>query len=196
MACIAHFALCFAMACSAAGETSDPVVELASAEPVAKAEPARCGMAFDPAPELLAATESAAEGWSAATGWDVRVGAGGLPVKAWASLFVEYTADGHALLSAINHGGTMRHICGLSTWTDDDSAVRMIDASLTYGNCEPEWAVAHEIGHALARMKRHSFTGLMASGESEDKSAMLDTASLALICYTQPCSVFHPENSP
>lgn len=148
-------------------------------------------MAFDPAPELEAATRVATERWSTATGCDVRVEAGGVPLKAWSSLFVEYREDGRALLSDINHGGTMRSICGLSTWTDDETAVRIIDVSLA---CDVEDGVTHEMGHALARLKRHSFTGMMASGENPDRTHVIDAASLELVCYSFPCASFEPEH--
>lgn len=148
-------------------------------------------MAFDPAPDLEAATRVAAERWSAATGCDVRVEAGGVPMKAWARLFVEYREDGRALLADINHGGTMKSICGLSTWTDDESAVRIIDVSLA---CDVEDAVTHEMGHALAHLKRHSFTGMMASGENPDRTLDIDAASLELVCYSFPCASFNPEH--
>lgn len=147
-------------------------------------------MAFDPTPDLEAATRVAAERWSTATGCDVRVEAGGVPMKAWARLFVEYREDGHALLADINHGGTMKSICGLSTWTDDESAVRIIDVSLA---CDEEDAVAHEMGHALARLRRHSFTGVMASGDNPERSPVIDAASLDLVCFELPCPAIEPE---
>jgi hypothetical protein len=183
-------------ACAQGAELEDPqlagpfMLHQAEAEP----EPVPCGMAFDPAPELLAGTEAAAERWSAATGCDVRVEAGGVPMKAWTSLFAETRPDGHTLLSRINHGGTMRHICGLSTWTEDASAVRIIDVSLPYPGCEDvEWSVAHEMWHALVAVKGHALSGIGASGDSPDKSALIDAASLAAVCSSLPCSVFSPE---
>lgn len=151
---------------------------------------AYCYVAFSPDEALRPAAERAAERWSGATGCDVVLADGGIPIVAWSRLFVEYTDDGHALLSDINHGGTMRSLCGLSTWTEDESAVRIIDVSLA---CNAEDAVTHEMGHALSRLKRHSRTGVMAAGENTARSSAIDAASLELVCYELPCAAQNPE---
>lgn len=151
---------------------------------------AYCFVAFSPDEALRPATELAAARWSLATGCEVVVAEGGVPLVSWSRLFVEYTSEGRALLSAINHGGTMKSLCGLSTWTDDESAVRIIDISLA---CDEEDAVAHEMGHALARLRRHSFTGVMASGDNPARSPIIDAASLELVCYELPCANASPE---
>jgi hypothetical protein len=151
---------------------------------------AACWVVVTPDGALLAETERAAERWSEATGCDVRVGEGGVPIVAWPRLFVEYTADGRALLADINHGGTMKPLCGLSSWTEDESAVRIIDVSLA---CDVGDAVTHELGHALAGLKRHSFTGMMAAGDNPARSRVIDAASLELVCYQLPCAAPSPE---
>lgn len=186
--------LVLAIAACAQGAEIDPQLVGPFVLHASSPEPEPCGMAFDPAPALLAATEDAAARWSAATGCDVRVEAGGVPIVAWYSLFVEYR-EGRALLSSINHGGTMRHICGLSTWTDDDSAVRIIDVSQPYPGCEDtEWSVMHEMFHALVGERGHSESGVGASGNDPDRSPRIDEASLLAVCSRRPCSAFTPES--
>lgn len=147
-------------------------------------------MAFSPDEALRPAAELAAARWSLATGCEVVVAEGGIPLLSWSRLFVEYTSEGRALLADINHGGTMKSICGLSTWTDDESAVRIIDVSLA---CDVDDAVAHEMGHALAGVKGHAASGVLASGEDPDRSPLIDAASLGGVCYTLPCRAFNPE---
>lgn len=147
-------------------------------------------MAFSPDEALRPAAELAAARWSLATGCEVVVAEGGIPLVSWSRLFVEYTDEGRALLSDINHGGTMKSLCGLSTWTEDESAVRIIDVSLA---CDEEDAVTHEMGHALARLRRHSFTGVMASGDNPARSPIIDAASLDLVCFELPCPAIEPE---
>lgn len=176
-------------ACAQGTELDSPQV----GEPMpvdAAPAPAPCGMAFDPAPELLGAAEAAARRWSAATGCDVRVQAGGIPIVAWPRLFVEYTDDGHALLSEINHGGAMKSICGLSTWERDQAAIRIIDVSLA---CDVDYALAHEMGHALAGVKGHAASGVLAAADDPDRSTVIDEHSLGGVYYSFPCASFVPE---
>lgn len=162
-----------------------PSVELAVEQ-----TPEPCGFVFSPAPELHDAAVTAAARWSAATGCDVRVGEGGLPIVAWPILFVEYTPDGQTLLADHNVGGTMRSICGLADWDAADTEIERLHVALA---CDEEDAVTHEMGHALARLKRHSLTGVMASGENEDRTHVIDAGSLELVCYSFPCASFVPE---
>lgn len=146
-------------------------------------------MAFSPDEALRPAAEIAAARWSLATGCEVVVADGGVPLVSWPRLFVEYTEDG-SRLSETNEGGTMKSLCGFSSWTEDESAVAIIDVSLA---CDEEDATTHEMGHALARLRRHSFTGMMASGENPARTHVIDAASLDLVCYSLPCASFVPE---
>lgn len=148
-------------------------------------------MAFSPDDALRPAAEFAAARWSVATGCEVVIAEGGVPLVSWPRLFVEYTDDGRALLAEVNHGGTMRSICGLSTWTEDESAVRIIDVSLA---CDEEDAVAHEMGHALAGIRRHSFSGVLASGDNPARTPLIDEGSLDVVCYQLPCARRVPES--
>lgn len=134
-------------------------------------EPAPCGMAFDPAPELRGATEKAAERWSAATGCDVRVEAGGVPVVVARGLT---TSGGKRVAGAWRHTAAEPDIC------------RRIDIDDQLGG---PITVAHELGHCLGA-RGHSETGLMAEGAP----GPIDGASLALVCSALHCSVFVPES--
>ncbi len=135
-----------------------------------------CGMAFDPDPSLKAATEYAVVRWSAATGCDIRVEEGGIPVYAHDHFYAVDEPD--------------REICGLATWAEDESGVIRLDVSLA---CGVEDTVTHEVGHAIAGWKRHSFAGVMAAGEDEDRTGVIDLASLEMVCYHFPCAVLNPE---
>jgi len=196
---VAHYLTCLALALLPSCVSPPPQDVDAAPGPTPSGEsvvlaqetPEPCEMAFAPPPELLDATEAAAARWSAATGCDISVSDDGIPMKSWPHLFGELTADGkHNLLSAINHGGTMRSLCGLSTWEEDAPTVRIIDIAL---DCDVPDAVAHEMGHALAQLKRHSLTGVMADGKATARTHAIDSASLELVCYSLPCRAFEPE---
>jgi hypothetical protein len=133
-------------------------------------DPAPCGMAFDPAPELLAATESAAARWSAATGCDVKVESGGVQVR------IASTAErgGHQA-AAIRNRETGEWFVGVAPgllpWT-------------------AETLLAHEFGHVFGCL-RHSAEGLMA--ETTRLNAPIDVEALACVCTAFDCTVFAPE---
>lgn len=152
--------------------------------------PPECRVAFSPDEALRPAAEIAAARWSVATGCEILVADGGIPLVAWPILFVEYTPDGQTLLADRNVGGTMRSICGLAEWNDADTEVERLHVALA---CDVEDAVTHEMGHALARIKAHSWSGVMASGENEDRTHVIDVGSLELVCYPFPCASFVPE---
>jgi len=147
--------------------------------PVDEPESPPCGMAFDPDPELLDATQRAADRWSAATGCDIRIEDGGVPVIV------------HDHLYAVKDPS--QEICGLATCTEDESAVIKLDVSLACSDTED--TTTHEMGHALARLKRHSLTGVMASGMNKNRTTVIDAASLELVCYSFECAEIVPEIS-
>lgn len=165
------------MCCASGVELNDP--ELA---PLADAvwvlhddEP--CGMAFDPVPELLQDTVSAAARWSVATGCDVRVESGGIPIRAEGYLQDE-TGDA---------------ACGLATWDDARTGVQTISIAMVDIRCLPPYTVLHEMGHALADIQAHSLSGVMAAAASKGKSTRINAASLELVCRGMHCAHFEPE---
>lgn len=151
---------------------------------------AYCYVAFSPDEALREEAELAAARWSVATGCEVVLAEGGVPITAWRALFVEYAPDDRPILAETNDTGTKREKCGLSRWDDEDRAVVQIDVSLA---CDTEDAVAHEMGHALSGLKRHSFTGVMADGHNPDRTPLIDVGSLEIVCYARPCPRRVPE---
>jgi hypothetical protein len=152
-----------------------PDLDPAVGEELAELEP--CGMAFHPDPELQGAVAQAGARWSVATGCDVRAEEGGVPVYAYAHLYSTSEPD--------------REICGSATWSEDGAEVIRLDVSLACNDVED--TVTHEVGHALARLKGHSFTGVMASGMNEDRTGVIDASSLELVCYLFDCVAFNTE---
>jgi hypothetical protein len=164
---LAIAASALSMGCASATELTDAALM----GPFVLHEPEPCGMAFDvQAPELLAATLTAAERWSAATGCDVRVADGGLPIIIMDEL--QTTAGDIA-------AGACRHREG--------EPCSRIDIHSIYGGPR---TIAHEIGHALAGVEGHSATGLMAEGAP---GGQIDSASLELVCRRMHCETFAPE---
>lgn len=161
----------------AQGVDIDPEVVTPDLSPAVEELAEPCGMAFSPDLELLAATEAAAVRWSTATGCDVRVREGGIPIFAYDHLYATEEPD--------------REICGKATWSEDESEVIYLEVSLA---CNVEDTTTHEVGHALAQLKGHSFTGVMASGHNKNRTELIDEASLELVCYLFDCVGFNPES--
>ncbi len=157
-------------ACSQGAESEDPQLAGPFVLHAGEPEPAPCGMAFDPAPELLAATEAAAARWSAATGCDVRVEAGGVPVIVADDL---RTASGKRAAEAWRHTAAEPDVC------------RRIDVDSELGG---PISVAHGLGHCLGA-RGHAESGLMADGAP----GVIDAASLSLVCSLLDCTAFAPE---
>ncbi len=190
LATVLLLSLSLALGCG--GERSPPSLSADAPGPsLTEGAVPECRVAFSPDEALRHVAEMAAARWSLATGCDVVVADDGVPMKGWQpALFVEYTDDGRALLASINHGGTMRSICGLSSWNDDEPGVRFIDVSM---GCDVEYAVTHEMGHALAGVKGHAASGVLAEGDDPDRSPLIDEASLGGVCHTLPCRAPNPE---
>lgn len=171
---------------------ADQVPEFQGELPCSRVYTPRVEKLDDPT-EALDAMHNAATRWSAAMSCDISIGEGGTPIVAWPSLFAEEREDGRTLLSSINHGGTMRHLCGLATWNDEDTAVKIIDVSGTYMDCDAEWATLHEMWHDLVGVKGHMEAGIGAAGDDPDKSPFIDADSLSAVCAHNHCSVQQPE---
>lgn len=153
-----------------------------------------CGMSFDAPPELLGVTERAAQRWSDATGCDVRVEAGGVRMKAYTPMFVDYLPGGRVGISERpNPDGSSETPCGIAVW-GDGVEIKVLAISLHHPACELEHTVVHEMGHALSGIRGHSGDGALASGDSEHKSGVITESSLALVCSGLPCAAFRPEH--
>lgn len=153
-----------------------------------------CSVAFSPDEAARPAVEMAAARWSVATGCDVKAAPGGVPVTATLLLFVEYDADGNPTLFDSNPSGTRKALCGISIWDETLTRVEAIHIALDDVACTGEDAATHELGHALAGLRRHAFDGVMAQGKTEAWSPLITEQSLALACAGTPCSVFEPED--
>jgi hypothetical protein len=130
-------------------------------------EPAPCGLAFDPDPELLEATEAAAARWSAATGCDVRIEAGGIAVR----IASTEQRGGHQAAARRNRetGEWAIGVApGLLPWTADT-------------------LLTHEFGHVLGCVE-HTPDGLMA--EVIELYAPIDESALRCVCAVLECAVF------
>jgi hypothetical protein len=157
-------------ACAQGAELEDP--QLAAPLVLHETEPAVtiCGMAFDPAPELLAATEAAAERWSAATGCDVRVEPGGVPVR---------------ITSPEERGG--HRAAAVRDRATGDWSVGVAPGLLPW---TAETMLVHELGHVLGCLE-HTTGGLMA--ERFELYTPIDASALACVCTAIACAVFAPE---
>jgi hypothetical protein len=180
-------------ACAQGAELEDPQLAGPFVLHQAQAEPAPCGMAFDPAPELLAATDAAAERWSAATGCDVRVEAGGLPVRAQGFIFAEELPNGLTRLHAADPELRYHELCGATLWRDGGATAVGIVIGIANEGCDPAEGVAHEMGHRLAAKRGHSERGLMAGANETGRTGAIDESSLVWVCETLPCSTLTAE---
>lgn len=166
-------------ACSAAGDSAvysdGPVPSPAAGTQLAASEPEPCGVAFDPAPELLEATQRAAERWSAATGCDVRVDADGIPLV--------------VLDEVIDNAGKPTRGRTTTVWVDGvlrtDRIEYRRDSLDQVGRIVP-----HEMGHAIGGYG-HSGAGIMR--ERPKATDVIDSSSLELVCATLDCAAFEPE---
>jgi len=156
-------------------DLSGPFV-LRAASPELDLEP--CRIAFDPAPELLDATERAAGRWSAATGCDVHVQSGGIVIA--------------VLPEVIDNSGKATRARTTTVWIDGILHTNRIEFRADSLD-QAERIIPHEMGHALGGYG-HAETGLMK--EAPGNSEPIDAASLELVCSTLPCAWLSPEPLP
>lgn len=149
-------------------------------------------MAFSPDEASRLAFEEAGARWTLATGCNVGEGAG-IPISATRLLFVEYAEDGTPALFPDDPARTRRPLCGISIWNAALTQVASIHVALEDVACTVEEAVTHEVGHALSKLRRHAFDGIMATGGSEQWSPLITEQSLALACAGTACPSFSPE---
>lgn len=167
-------------ACSAAGDSAvysdGPVPSPAAGTQLAASEPEPCGVAFDPAPELLAATELHAARWAAAVGCDIRAESGGIPIV---------VRD-----EVIGNGKSVRATTR-TAWVDGVLLAYRIEVRSDSLD-QLDRIIPHEIGHALGGFG-HSATGMMR--ERPKATDVIDAASLELVCASLPCTVLNPERA-
>jgi hypothetical protein len=134
-------------------------------------------MAFDPVHELAEATARAAERWSAATGCDVRVEAGGLPVR-WATT-EELTQEDGALARGVTHRG-------------ESGVVEFIGYRKgPVLRWTAEAVMAHEIAHALGCWDHTTDGSIQSEGHALD--AKISEAGLACVCSALHCETMTAE---
>jgi hypothetical protein len=171
-------------------ELEDP--QLADVDWVLHDEPASCGMAFDPDPELAEATQLAATRWSAATGCHVRIEAGGIPVRALPQIFI---ADDEQVVYTDDPNGDRRLVCGVTQHRWDIGAFAIHVATDT-PRCTRsiDEVVAHEIGHAFGPPATHAEGGLCADSNSPHRTSVISESTLEWACSHTACSAFVPES--
>jgi hypothetical protein len=158
------------------GGSASPPASADAPGPITPDASVECGLSFEADPGLLPEAESAASRWSAATGCDIRVEAGGIPLRAEDRVF--------------DQG---KRVCGLSTWDEARTGVQAIEVAMVDLSCLPPYTVLHEMGHAIANIQAHTLSGVMAAASSKAKSTRIDAASLQLVCLGIACTRFQPE---
>ena len=183
--------LALGLACSAA---PDGTTELASAtqlrqsasvgtelaDAVEEAQAPRCGLALDPIPELLVATTTVAARWSAATGCDVRVEAGGLPVR-FATDAELTTGEGKAARGVAHRNGS--GVVEYIGYTSNDARLPWT----------VERTVAHEVGHALGCWDHTDEAGASVLDQTWSSDARITSDALDCVCSTLECETLTPE---
>lgn len=155
-------------------------------------EPEGCGMVFSPVPELRRATEIAAARWSAATGCDVRVGEGGVPLRALPLVFAVQDSRGIRVAGEPIDGG--EQLCGASFGRIGESITWQVSiATATPGCPSAEHIVTHETGHVLRADYGHSNGGSM---QVPLLGGPIEETSLGFVCSGFPCAGFNPEPEP
>lgn len=157
--------------------------QLLDAETLISDAPRACTMAFAPNPALAAETAAAAARWSAATGCDIRIADEGIPIIAVPQLYIEVD-------------GAMRAACGAISWVSPTEASEIqVSVASDIPDCTlAGYSVLHEMGHAVAHSPQHSESGIMAQYVADDGRAVIDDASLALVCGELACSAYVPEH--
>jgi hypothetical protein len=140
--------------------------------------PGRCGLALDPIPELLEGTRVAAARWSAATGCDVRVEAGGVPVRFATN--EEVTGEDGEL--------------GRGVTSFDKATAELVFIGYRSGPVLP-WTVdmtlTHELGHALGCHSHTSDGGVLDTPSQLYSKITAD--ALTCTCASLACEVMVPE---
>lgn len=170
-----HAALLGAIGCAQGAPIPSGTLDMSpSSAPAEQALDApACERVFSPEAGLEAATQAAAERWSAATGCDVHLGEGG-----WWVLWAGEITIVDAPAGTVGLGATYPD--DRATWIARDQSL----GDLTF-------TVTHEMGHALRAERGHADSGLMAAAAKP--GALIDDASLSFVCATLPCEAFNPE---
>jgi hypothetical protein len=151
-----------------------------------------CRMAFDPDPELLAATEAAADRWAPATGCDVRVEAGGVPVRAMPRIFI---ADDEQVVHGDDPNGDRHLVCGVTQHRWDVGAWAIHVATDSPPCTRPlDEVVAHEVGHAFGPPATHAEGGLSADSNAPRRTSLISDETLEWACSYTDCLAFAPES--
>jgi hypothetical protein len=180
-------------ACAQGAELEDPQLAGTLVLHAGEPEPSPCGMAFDPDPELGDATEAAVARWCAATGCDVRVEAGGVPIRAQGFVFI---GDGPEAVYDSDPQLERRQVCGATLTRAATGETVGIFVSTSEQRCDIRKTVMHETAHTMATPGTHATDGIGAEGGTPEQTNAVTSGTLEWVCERLPCSAFVPEAQP
>lgn len=140
---------------------------------------------FTPDAKLATQTKTWAERWSKATGVDIRVGEGGIQVRA---------VDAVTISDEDTCGATL-HVLDRQNGEHLRSDLVEIDTTPPKGCVGWGYTLGHEIGHALGAVG-HTEDGLMQPTLPLGVVHVIDDAALELVCANLDCAWMTPEVSP
>lgn len=160
------------LGCGGAAELTPPEAELTVEEPDAPAPFDACGATLTPAPELREVTRAAVDDWNQATGCGLEVGYRGVPL--------------HLVDQVLSAEGA--EMCSRMLRDKEGGVVVGIDAIEIARTCP---GVRNVVKRELAHLFGVTSSELLP--KTEAGLALIDEATLALVCETVTCTQFVPE---
>ncbi len=145
-------------------------------------------LSFAPDADVAKFAEMVATRWSAATGLDVSIDPAGVRILASPRVFFIGSR-----VTTEDPGWLGKETCGTSETVRGATVVRTIYvATSTDSGCSASATIAHEMGHTFHDEIQHSASGVMKDGVRA--GALIDAASLELVCSHADCLAFNPED--